>query len=237
MTEQLRLLIELQELDLELIAKDRAMKAIPLRAETIVKPLADAHASLEYHKRRLEDAEKKKRDRGDAGKDASDRLVKLRDRSAQVKDTKAFNANQREIEQAERDIKKAKEDAARIAETIAAESAECKAAEASVAELEQKAAELKEVIEAEVKRIDGELREVKSRRAKIVSGIDKSVYADYMRVLKRHRGVAVAAATGGLCTGCHMNIMPQLIVELQRTDEITYCPQCGRIIYYKAEED
>lgn len=237
MTEELSLLIELQELDTELISRDRAMKAIPLRAEAVVKPLADARSAVEYHQRRLDDAQMKKRDRESTGKEAAERLVKLKERTAQVKDTKAFNAHHREVEQTERDQKKAKDDAARLQETINLESGEVKAAEARVAELEGKAAELKQVIELEVKRIDAELRELKGRRAGIVSRIDKGTYADYMRILKRTMGVAVAAACKGLCTGCHMNIMPQLIVELQNTNEITYCPQCGRIIYYKVDED
>lgn len=235
-TDQLRLLIELQTIDSDLISKDRAMKALPLRAEAILKPLSDSRASLEYHKRRQEDADRKRADREVTGKEIVDRLAKLKERSAQVKDTKSFNAHQREIEQAERDLKKSKAEAAGFAEQAASEKAEAAAASAMMAELEQKAVDLKETIANEIKYYEKELKEIKARRAGIISQIEPDLYTEYMRVLKKHQGLALAQVTTTVCGGCHMNIMPQLYVELQKSGDISECPQCGRLIYYKAEE-
>lgn len=237
MIEQLRLLIELQTLDSELIAKDRAIKAIPLRAAMVEKPLQEARSNLEFRKKKIEDTEKKKRDKDNLAKDAQDRTSKLKDRSALVKDTKAFNAHQREIDQAERDLKKAKEESSRLADIIKAETEEMKALETELALQEQKAAEFKATLETEIKYAENQLKEAKKNRSGILAGIDKDIYSEYLRILKKHMGLAVTPTTGGICTGCRMNIMPQLFVEVQRGDDILHCPQCGRILYYQAAEE
>lgn len=237
MIEQLRLLIELQTLDSELIAKDRAIKAIPLRAAQVEKPLQEARANLEFRKKKIEDAGKKKRDKDNLAKDAQDRTSKLKDRSAQVKDTKSFNAHQREIDQAERDLKKSREESARLADIIKAETDEMKALEAELAVEEQKAVDFKATLETEIRYSENQLKEAKKNRAGILAGIEKDVYSEYLRILKKHMGLAVTPVSNGVCSGCRMNIMPQLYVEVQRGDEILHCPQCGRIIYYLATEE
>ena len=43
--------------------------------------------------------------------------------------------------------------------------------------------------------------------------------------------LAVVGARDSTCTGCHMNIPPQLFNELFRGDELRFCPHCYRILY------
>jgi hypothetical protein len=58
-------------------------------------------------------------------------------------------------------------------------------------------------------------------------------------VLKRYgairirRGLALAAVASGNCSGCNMNIPPQLFNVLQRGNSIETCPYCHRIIYWE----
>jgi hypothetical protein len=49
--------------------------------------------------------------------------------------------------------------------------------------------------------------------------------------------MAVAPVQQAICMGCHMNIPAQLFNELQRFDELRFCPHCHRIIYWKAKEN
>jgi len=48
-------------------------------------------------------------------------------------------------------------------------------------------------------------------------------------------GVAVTTARNELCSGCDMNIPPQLYVEIRKNEEILQCPQCRRILYASEE--
>ena len=40
----------------------------------------------------------------------------------------------------------------------------------------------------------------------------------------------------GVCFGCHMNILPQQFIDLQKGVEILQCPHCQRILYWQEEE-
>jgi predicted nucleic acid-binding Zn-ribbon protein len=52
-------------------------------------------------------------------------------------------------------------------------------------------------------------------------------------VRKKVRGNPLVPVQGSICMGCHMNIPAQLFNELQRFDELRFCPHCHRIIYWK----
>jgi hypothetical protein len=45
--------------------------------------------------------------------------------------------------------------------------------------------------------------------------------------------VGIIAVIDAVCQGCHMNIPPQMYNELQRGDNLTKCPMCQRLIYWK----
>ncbi len=48
----------------------------------------------------------------------------------------------------------------------------------------------------------------------------------------RRNGIAVVSARSSICSGCNMNLPPQLYNELQRSEELICCPNCNRIIYW-----
>ncbi len=54
--------------------------------------------------------------------------------------------------------------------------------------------------------------------------------------MKKHKGLAVAEVIDEICQGCFLHIPPQLYVEIKLNQTIKYCPQCGRILYYKAKD-
>lgn len=53
----------------------------------------------------------------------------------------------------------------------------------------------------------------------------------FKSVRSRIGNLAIAKVEDAVCTGCHMNIPPQMYIELQRFESLMYCPQCQRIIY------
>ena len=62
--------------------------------------------------------------------------------------------------------------------------------------------------------------------------VDPKLMKTYMRV-QDQRGVAIVAVNNAVCQGCNLNIPPQMYNELQRGDNLRFCPHCQRIIYWK----
>jgi predicted nucleic acid-binding Zn-ribbon protein len=48
--------------------------------------------------------------------------------------------------------------------------------------------------------------------------------------------LAVVSVWKEVCNGCHMNLPPQLYIELQKSFELHSCPNCNRIIYWYNQE-
>ena len=54
--------------------------------------------------------------------------------------------------------------------------------------------------------------------------------------MKKHKGLAVTEVVNSVCQGCFLHIPPQLYVEIKINQSIKYCPQCGRILFFKQKE-
>ncbi|GAB4390713.1 MAG: C4-type zinc ribbon domain-containing protein [Thermodesulfovibrionales bacterium] len=235
MNEQLRLLVELQKLDSVIIEKDRQIRAIPARISSAEKPLRQAEARLEGQRSQYRAAEKKRKDKEMELDRLGDRIAKLKDRTAAIKDNKAYQAHLKEIESAEKEHYLLEDEILALMETLEAEAKEVKEAEKALEAEKAREAELKRELDAEVAEARGKLDALKEKRKEIVAPLEQENYALYMGLLKTKAGLAVCEVRDEVCQGCNMNIMPQLYVEIKKNQEISQCPQCGRILYHPDE--
>lgn len=101
-------------------------------------------------------------------------------------------------------------------------------------ELETEAMALKETRE----RVGGQIARDQAKRNDLVGGVEEGLRRRYEMIFSRRGGLAVAAVRDGTCRGCHMNLPPQLFIQIQRNvDEIFLCPSCQRLLYWRADEE
>ena len=98
----------------------------------------------------------------------------------------------------------------------------------------------RERVEKESKAIEAEVNDAQIRfaaeekqRAEMASIVDPELLAKYEHLKTILGGLAVAFVENTTCSGCHVNIPPQMYNELQRRDSLKFCPNCQRIIYWK----
>ncbi len=236
MNEQLRLLVDTQKLDTQIIDRQRHIEKIPLRISSMEKPLAEARLNLEARKKRFEEAKKKRRGKESDVDSISEKIEKLKGRTPQIKTNVEYQALLKEIEAAEREKFAAEDEILELMELVDRESIELKGAEAGLGAEEERAAELKRELEAEVREAQKGVEALKEERAGLVEGIEGDLYRQYMDLLQTKEGLAVVEVRAEVCQGCNMNIMPQLFVEIKKNEEIFHCPQCRRFLYYPEEE-
>lgn len=69
----------------------------------------------------------------------------------------------------------------------------------------------------------------------IIDKISSRLSEDFRKkygTLKASKGKVLAQVYDGKCNGCHMTIPLFIMSKLKNKDEITYCDNCGRILYY-----
>jgi predicted nucleic acid-binding Zn-ribbon protein len=73
--------------------------------------------------------------------------------------------------------------------------------------------------------------ELMKERGSLTGNIDGDVLPLYERLMKTKNGTAVVQVANGLCTGCHMKLVPTTLVKVMAAQELTQCENCGRMLY------
>ena len=231
MKEQLKLLEELQRFDAKIQELDGQRLAIPARLEEMRANLTKVQDLVSKAREELEQTEKWRRDQETDVKTDAEQLIKARAKVNLVKTSKEYMSSQREVETTRRLAAEAEEKLLKVMEAA-------DAARARIATQEADIARLREVVNKEEREAQGRLRELEAGLAEARVHRDaaaKRVRADVLKrygVIRMKRGLAVVAVKNGSCTGCHMNIPPQLYNTLQRGNSLELCPACHRIIYW-----
>ncbi len=90
-------------------------------------------------------------------------------------------------------------------------------------------------VAARVKTLQQELAELEEKRKKLRKGVPAALMKRYEFIRQRRNGTAITPVQEGVCLGCHMNILPQQFIDLQKGVEILQCPHCQRILYWLEE--
>ena len=81
---------------------------------------------------------------------------------------------------------------------------------------------LEEVRESHLK----ERKTIRTQRIK-----EAALLSRIERLQKRYNGHAIVSVIGNTCHGCRVTVSTQLIVRLQKGEQLIYCENCGRILY------
>jgi len=229
-------LVALQEIDRRIIEKRFFIDKVPLRIYEVDEPLKQAKAELEKMKQKTEALSKKKREKEQSLEGTNEKISKMKGRVSEIKTNKEYQAHLREIETSEKEITAIEDEILTVMEDLDAALRQQKEKEEKVNREVEKINAFKKELDREVEEYEKELASLKEERTKLVASIVPDVYGRYMMLLKTGGGVAVTPARNELCTGCNMQIPPQLYVEIRKNEEIIQCPQCLRILYYSEDQ-
>ncbi len=237
MKDLIKHLVNLQETDSRLIEKRSFIEKIPLRIHEVDQPLRQAKMEFEKMKQKTEALSKKKRDKEQLLEETNEKIRKMKARVADLKTNKEYQAHLKEVEAFEKEIAAIEDEILVIMEELDAAMKQQKTKEGDVSREEEKLNAFKRELDKEVERYKDELSVLREERARLTGSIASDIYDKYMLLLKTGNGVAVTQAKDELCTGCNMNIPPQLYVEIRKNEEIIQCPQCLRILFYEGTDE
>lgn len=73
--------------------------------------------------------------------------------------------------------------------------------------------------------------ELSTERATLAASTDPEALPLYERLMKTKNGTAVVQAINGMCSGCHMKLVPTTLVKVLAAIELVQCENCGRMLY------
>lgn len=236
MNEQIKLIVELQNLDTLIISMRKNIDILPLKIANEQDELKTAQESYESSQRDLLSLEKKKREKEREIEELDIKINKIRGKTSEIKTNKEYQAYIKEIANMEKDLSKVEDELLFIMESLDEFKKIIKLKKSKMKEEEEKLEEIKNKLELEKVKVEDELKFLVKNRNELVSRIEKDIYNLYINLLKVCNGHAVVEVKDEICYGCHLHIPPQQYVKIKNNKEISACPQCRRILYYNKPE-
>ncbi len=234
--EQINILVEVQGVDMEILQADRQIGILRDRVISLDREAVEHEKLVTAAKQALDDLKKAYRELESESKVNSEMIVKSNEKLRAVKTNKEYQSILKEIEEIRKKNSGIEDRMLDQLECIeSAEQAE-KEKEAQLAGFTQSCREKKETLAIRQQRERQVLDGLNEKKMQISTKADLNMIAILDDVKKKVRGLAVVPVQGAICMGCHMNIPAQLYNELQRFDELRFCPHCHRIIYWKDNE-
>lgn len=236
-SEQIRLLRELQVVDTQIREIERAKSDLPRRREDLQKARARDRADIEAAKQQLtrNDAERQRLEKEITWD--REALAAFEDRTKNLTHADAITAQARELETRRKSIKEKEDQVLKIAEEREVLQKKVQQLEADFSGVETKYAEEDKELAKQNAEVDEKTAGLRAQRTEMAKGVDKSLVSRYEQIFTRREGRAVVPVKGEVCQGCDMGVPPQ-IVNFTRSGEqgIQTCPHCSRILYWEPSE-
>jgi hypothetical protein len=235
--EQIKILIDLQEIMTRSRTVETEKRKVPLEVADLKALFEEREARFLSAQQEFEQLKKDRREKEREIEEERDRVERAKAKLMSIKTNKEYYAMLKEIEGTKR-ANTAREDEL-LAILARYEEAEKRLAEfkAEVDEVSGQYRERMVDVEAKMASFDKDIALLTAKKTEVASRIDAGLARRFEMIFDRRDGIAIVPARNQSCTGCHMNLSPQLFNLLQRDDRIHTCPNCNRILYYELPQE
>ena len=235
MLTELSRLIDVQEIDkvIQEVTQDLTKLPEELKAgEAAQEELKASHAA---RLQELEDLKARRRDTETEMADMEEGIKNSRQRLMEIKSNIEYKAMLKEIafKEDQRDQRET-----RLLEFMELMETQNRLIAEHIGQMEEQEAILvqqRQEVAVQLKKLQRELAELEERRKKVRKTGPAPLMKRYEFIRQRRNSSAVCPVHEGVCLGCHMNILPQQFIDLQKGLEILQCPHCQRILYWADE--
>jgi uncharacterized protein len=228
--EKLKALSELQRVDIEVAQLRKADEVHPKQMAELEKELAAASSALEAERSRVADIERQKRTLEQNITDEKDKVKKWEARLAEQRSTREYSALAREIDIAKKANATMAEELSELGKTLAAARESLKTRETEFASRQEQLRARMGELRGKMGEAEAKVKSLEGRRGEAAAAVDRTLLQRYEAVRKK-RLPALVPLRGGTCSGCNMNVPPQLANALRVSLGTDICPNCHRIIY------
>jgi len=236
LNEKLSLLIRLQECDSMLAGLSAKKNSLPEKLQKIDEEFQRFKESISQSAMRYEKLKTQREENELKVKKISEAMARSKEKLLDVKTNKEYQAMLKEIETAETSLGELESQIIILMEEMDELSAQVKQDQETLKQAEKNYLDDEKIIEEKLSSVDAESDEWNRKRLALQKNIPEDLLALYEKIRKRNQGVGVIPVWKAVCSGCHMNIPPQLYNELQRSSDLLSCPSCHRIMYFQAQD-
>jgi hypothetical protein len=232
---ELSRLIDVQEIDKVIQEVTQELTKLPEELEAGEAALEELKAAHAARLQELEDLKAQRRDTETEMADMEESIKNSRQRLMEIKSNIEYKAMLKEIafKEDQRDQRETR--LLQFMELMETQNRLIAEQLQQMEELEATLVQQRQEVAVQVKKLQQELAELEERRKKVRKTVPAPLMKRYEFIRQRRNSSAVCPVHEGVCLGCHMNILPQQFIDLQKGLEILQCPHCQRILYWADE--
>ena len=237
MKDQLKLLWELQKIDLELKAIKEEKERYPKEIKKLDEKQKIEKERIQKEREKVESLEKTRRQKEGHLNVEQEKIKRAEGRMSEVKTNKEYQALLSEIDA----MKGAN---SRIEEEILQVMDEIDELKKDLSKREKEMGSTLEKIEGERKKLQEKMargeeawNERVERRDDLSKQIESKLVKLYHTLKEKRQGVGVVSVKNETCQGCFVNVPPQLFIEVQKNNALVRCPHCNRILYWEGDRN
>lgn len=235
MNPQLQPLIELQALDLRIAEIKEQQRKLPALLEAAEAPFREAARFLKEVSAAVEARVKDRRDRERDLEAHEGQVEKLRARLTELKTNKEYQAHLFEIEMANKRKREIEDQILALMEQIEAGQREAKDAQGRQAEAERALVQERTRLASLGANLEAELGQLNQKQKEVAARVDRALFERYTKLKAARKDLALAPLRNGICFGCRLQLPPQLVAEVKRSNDLQSCTYCHRILYWDGE--
>lgn len=231
LAEQVKILVELQGLDTEILRMERELAYIPERLKEMDEEFKSKTTTLKGLEDKVKALQLKRKEREGDLEAKEGAVKKFQSQQYQVKTNKEYSALEQEIARAKADNSLVEEDIIRILDEIDAENKNISVEKESLKAKESALNAEKKKLTEEGEQVKARLATLKVQRGELAAKVDKPILQKYNRLLDNRDGLALARISDDSCQGCFRVMPPQVINEVRMKHHLVLCENCSRILY------
>jgi len=235
--DQLKLLWELQKIDLELKAIKEEKERYPKEIKKLDEKQKIEKERIQKEREKVESLEKTRRQKESHLNAEQEKIKRTEGRMSEVKTNKEYQALLSEIDT----MKGAN---SRIEEEILQVMDEIDEVKKDLSKREKEMGSTLEKIEGERKKLQEKIARGEEawnagveRREALSKQIESKLVKLYHTLKEKRQGVGVVSVRNETCQGCFVNVPPQLFIEVQKNNALVRCPHCNRILFWEGDRD
>ena len=232
MNQNLSSLIELQKLDLRIAEIQEQRRKIPERLQTIDAPLREARQLHQQTRASVDTLIKERRSHEQDLEAHEAHTEKMKSRLSELKSNKEYQAHLFEIEVANKKKGDIEEKVLLCMEKVEQLQRTAKEAQEKLNAIEKTFTQEKQALNELERTLSTELADLEAQQQARSAHVEKGLLSRYHSIKAVRKDHALAEIKEGICSGCRLQLPPQLISEVKRAEDLHTCPYCRRMLYW-----
>ncbi|WP_420422011.1 zinc ribbon domain regulatory protein CdsZ [Simkania sp.] len=236
MHQALKLLLDIQELDIKMIRLMRVKKQRQGELKQIEDLRVELEEQLKLKQEEIADLDKQINALEEKIQELSEKYKKLETQQSSIKKVEEFNALTQEMTAVEREKGALETQTSNILDKKVAEEEIYDKIKSSLEASAVNSQELENEIKLGIDKINEEGQQLKEQRQEAAKNADPEVLKIYERLLRNKKDRVIVPIENRTCSGCHIALTLQHENLVRKGEALVFCEHCSRIHYWQESE-